>query len=140
MKKISLIIPALILLSLVVLLWPKKQACFNNHCFKVEIAKTSTQRSRGLMFRKSLDEDKGMLFVYDKEGEYSFWMKSTLIPLDIIWFNKDKEIVFISKDTQPCIEDECQPIYPNTNAQYVLEINSGLTDKLNMNIGDKLDF
>ena len=58
----------------------------------------------GLMFRENMDSDRGMLFIFEKEGEYPFWMKNTLIPLDIIWINKDKEVVFISENAQPCEE------------------------------------
>lgn len=92
------------------------------------------------MFRKNLDSDKGMLFVFENEGEHPFWMKNTLILLDIIWLNKDKEVVFISKNTKLCAADFCPIINPNKKAQYILELNAGMADKIGLNVGDKFFF
>ena len=114
--------------------------CFEGHCFGVELAQTVDQRAKGLMFRKRLDPDKGMLFVYETEGEYSFWMKNTLIPLDIIWINKDKQVAFIGKDIQPCKSERCPSLSPNVRAKYVLELNAGITEKIGLGVGDKLEF
>lgn len=113
------------------------RACFNNHCFIVELAKTPKEREQGLMFRDKLETNRGMLFIYPQEGKYDFWMKNTLIPLDIIWIDKDQKVVSIAKDAQPCLEDDCSAISPFSNAQYVLEINGGLADKLGITIGQK---
>ena len=63
------------------------QLCFENNCFEVELALTLIEKGRGLMYREYLEENKGMLFVFDKEEKRSFWMKNTFIPLDIIWLN-----------------------------------------------------
>jgi len=121
------------------------QVCFKEHCFFVELAKTEEARAQGLMFRKSLDKDQGMLFIFNQEGIYPFWMKNTLIPLDIIWLNKDSKVVFISKSTQPCLSAQagaksfCPGINPEVNAQFVLEINAGVSDELGLNVGDGLD-
>lgn len=115
--------------------------CFKNNCFAVEIAETNLERSHGLMFREKLDLDKGMLFVFEEEGEHSFWMKNTLIPLDIIWINKAKEVVFISGNSQPCQEEyACPSINPGKNAKYVLEINAGVAEKIGLKVGDKICF
>lgn len=123
--------------------------CFTNNCFDVEIAKTPAQRERGLMFRNHLDKDQGMLFVFNKEGNYPFWMKDTLINLDIIWFNRNWEIVFIKENALPCLpaealvkegEQTCPIIDPSQNAKYVLEINRGLARVINLKIGDKAYF
>jgi uncharacterized membrane protein (UPF0127 family) len=92
------------------------------------------------MFRGKLDLNKGMFFIFENEGEYSFWMKNTLINLDIIWINKDKEVVFISKNTQPCSSDSCLTFNSDKKAQYVLELNGGVTDKIGLNVGDKVIF
>ena len=56
------------------------------------------------MFRESLNENSGMLFIFPKEDFHNFWMKNTLIPLDIIWINSAKEIVFIENNAQPCLK------------------------------------
>ena len=119
----------------------EKQAkvCFKDNCFEAEIAKTIKEKKTGLMFRKELDLDKGMFFVYDKQDIYSFWMKNVLIPLDIIWINENKEIVFIKENALPCKEKSCFFIKPDKQAKYILEINSGISKKIGLKIGDKLD-
>lgn len=125
--------------------YAQPQVCFKEHCFFVELAKTEEARAQGFMFRKSLDKDKGMLFIFNQEGVYPFWMKNTIIPLDIIWLSKDSKIVFISKSAQPCLpaqadtKSSCTGINPEVNAQYVLEINAGVSDELGLNVGDGLD-
>jgi hypothetical protein len=108
--------------------------------FLMDIAKTSEERNLGLMYKESLDSNKGMIFIYNKEKKYSFWMKNTMIPLDIIWLNKSKNVVYISKNTQPCKQNDCPSIKPNRRAIYVLEINANLSDKLGLNIGDLIEF
>lgn len=115
------------------------QVCIKDRCFSVEIAANQSQREYGLMNREHLDPDKGMLFVYEKEGYYSFWMKNTLIPLDIIWINSSQDIVCIERNAQPCTSDFCPLIDPRTTASYVLEINGGLCDKYGINVGDKVN-
>ena len=118
----------------------QSQVCFKDNCFTVESAITAQERTQGLMFREKLDSDKGMLFIFENEREYSFWMKNILIHLDIIWINKDKEVVFISKNAQPCKSDSCPTINPDKKAQYVLELNGGITDKIGLEVGDKIVF
>jgi len=115
--------------------------CFENDCFSVEIADNSEEMSRGLMFREKMDADKGMLFIFEKEGEYPFWMKNTLIPLDIIWINENKEVVLITENAQPCQKDHfCPSFKPSETAKYVLEINGGISEKIGLKIGDKANF
>ncbi|MFH1462538.1 MAG: DUF192 domain-containing protein [bacterium] len=117
----------------------RNKVCFKNHCFSVELAVTPQERSKGLMFRESLGEKEGMLFVYEKKGEYSFWMKNTLIPLDIIWMNEEKEVVFISENNEPCKEDPCSSIKTPERAKYVLEIKGGFSKEIGLTVGDKLE-
>lgn len=120
------------------LFFPKKisQACFGSNCFSVELATTNAQREKGLMNRPNLDKKLGMLFVFDKEDIYPFWMKNTLIPLDIIWIDKDYKIVFVAENVQPCKTETCLTIDPKTKAKYALEINGGLTKEFNIKSGD----
>jgi len=118
----------------------QKQVCFKENCFSVELADSLYEHSRGLMFRKQLNLDKGMLFIFKEENKHSFWMKNTLIPLDIIWINKDKKVVFISRNAQPCKKDACPLIPPDKKAQYVLELNGGISDKIGLKVGDKIIF
>ncbi len=116
-----------------------ERVCFKSRCFSVEVAATPEQRSEGLMFRKRLPQDYGMLFVFETEALYGFWMKDTLIPLDIIWIDKDHEVVFIAADAQPCREESCPPLYPDREARYVLEVNAGMSRSLNLAVGDRVD-
>jgi len=117
-----------------------KLVCANEYCFTVEIADEPEERSRGLMDRKSLDSGKGMLFIFGQESKYYFWMKNTLVPLDIIWLNSNKEVIYIEKNVQPCQNDPCPTYGPDKEAKYVLEINAGQSDRANIQIGTKLSF
>ncbi|MEW5907798.1 MAG: DUF192 domain-containing protein [Patescibacteria group bacterium] len=110
--------------------------CFNNNiCVKSEIAETAMDQARGLMFRKELKENYGMLFTFDKEDYYPFWMKNTFLPLDIIWINNNFKIVDIQK-ALPCKEQSCATYHPVGPARYVLETNSGFAQKNNIKIED----
>jgi len=110
--------------------------CFREHCFSVEIAKTKLSQAKGLMFRRELDENKGMLFVFNKESLRSFWMKNTLIPLDIIWLSQDFVVVDVLT-AEPCRSENCSSYSPSGSAQYVLEINAGLAKKYSIGQGLK---
>jgi len=116
-----------------------KEVCINERCFDVEIVDSDEKRQRGLMFRKSLEDDSGMLFIFDKEEIYPFWMKNTLIALDIIWIDSDLEVVYIAKAV-PCITEECESYIPAEKAKYVLEVNSGVSEERNIGIGDRVRF
>jgi uncharacterized protein len=113
--------------------------CIRAACFYVEVADTPMEESLGLMYRKSLDADKGMLFVFDSEEIHAFWMKNTLIPLDMIWMDSSRNIVYIYRNAQPCGEGLCPAISPNRNAKYVLEVNSGTCEKYGFSVGDKAE-
>ncbi len=119
--------------------------CINGNCFDVELAETYFERTKGLMFRKKLADDSGMLFIFNKEGIYPFWMKNTLIPLDIIWIKENPstgsgQVVFINENNQPCKTFFCPSIKPAQPAKYVLEINAGISQKLGFQIGDEVSF
>lgn len=115
------------------------RVCFKEYCFDVELAQNSIEKTKGLMFRKTLEENKGMLFLFDKSARYSFWMQNTFIPLDIIWLDKDKKVVFISENNQPCKWYYCPSIKPTADARYVLEVNGGIINKIGLKIGDELN-
>jgi len=108
--------------------------------FEVELAQTPEEQQKGLMYREFLDKDKGMLFIYSQERLLPFWMKNTLIPLDIIYIGADKKIVNIITNAQPCQKDPC-PAYASLEpAQYVLEINGGLAESLGIKEGMEANF
>lgn len=120
--------------------------CIEKNCFSVELAKTEAQREKGLMYRNALDKNKGMLFIFDKEGIYPFWMKNTLIPLDIIWINGNSKVVFISQNVQPCLPAGqagksliCSSIIPSAKAKCVLEINAGISKESGLKPGDVVE-
>jgi len=115
------------------------QVCIKNNCFAVELAKTDGERQKGLSNRTSLDKNTGMLFIFPEIGIYNFWMKDTLIPLDIIWINENK-IVYIERNAQPCLETFCPIFNPNQTANYVLEINGNLTTEYNISEADIVYF
>lgn len=116
------------------------KVCFENKCFDIEIVNTSEEREKGLMNRENLDLEKGMLFVFEKEGEYNFWMKNVLISLDIIWIDESKEIVFIKNNAEPCRTELCESFNPDKKAEYVLEVNGGMMEEMGIKIGDEVEF
>jgi len=105
--------------------------------FQAEIATTPAKRSQGLSGRKDLCESCAMLFVFNEKGMHSFWMKKMKFNLDIIWIDKN-EIVYIVKKVSK--KKEFEIIKPEHEADKILEINAGLTDKLGIKIGDKVKF
>ena len=142
MNKNVIILSIIVLSITIIFLWNSSyngKVCFKKNCFNVEIVKSSSDLQKGLMFRQVLEKDSGMLFVFPEESIHPFWMKNTSIPLDIIWINSSKNVVYISKNSQPCL-DSCKFIMPDKDAKYVLEINFGITDEIRLKIGDKLEF
>jgi len=107
---------------------------------RAELALTPEERAQGLMFRQNIEFDQGMLFVFDREGIYSFWMKNMLIPLDLIWLDKEKRVVHIERDVPPCAEEPCPTYSPKIPALYVLEIKAGSFEKRGLKMFDRLDF
>lgn len=111
--------------------------------YRVEIAKDDISRERGLGGRESVASDAGMLFVFDTPGEYGFWMKDTLVPLDMIWISSNKTIVHIEKDVQPSSYPAVYTNDLNTDdgldaALYVLEVASGEVEKNHFQVGEKV--
>ncbi|SHF49309.1 hypothetical protein SAMN05444483_101322 [Salegentibacter echinorum] len=103
----------------------------------IEIADDNYERQTGLMYRDSMEEEQGMLFIYDKAAPRSFFMKNTYIPLDIIYFGADSTAVSLQENAKP--EDETS-LPSEKPAQFILEINAGLAKEWNFEVGDKIDF
>ena len=103
--------------------------------FTVELALTPQDQSRGLMFRDSMPRMAGMLFVYDEEQEVAFWMRNTLIPLDMIFVDQAGTVVRVHDEAVPGDET---PIPSGAPTTAVLEINGGLADRLGIEAGDVL--
>ncbi len=103
----------------------------------IEVANNENERMLGLMFRKSMDESNGMLFIFPVQEEQSFWMKNTYISLDIIYVNDKKEIVKIYKNTTP---KSTASLRSYKEAIYVVETVAGFTDKYDIKEGDLIKF
>jgi len=119
---------------------PSEQICFANGCIYIEIAQTPEERRKGLQARKYLGKDKGMLFIFSESQKYSFWMKDTLIPLDIVWIDDQKRIVTVMSNVLPCKTEQCPVYAPDKSALYVLEINTGSASELSLKVGDQAVF
>ncbi len=104
----------------------------------VEIADDKQERTKGLMLRTELDENSGMLFVFDEENYQTFWMKNTLIPLDMVFIGKDMKIVGI-KNAVPCKQDPCTLYKSARPAKYVLEVNGNFTSRNSIIVGNKAE-
>jgi len=118
---------------------PKDLVCYEGYCFEVELALTQFEQASGLSDRHSLEPDRGMLFVFQMEGIYQFWMKDTYINLDIIWIDSNNQVIFIKDNAEPCTPDECPTINPAQIAKYVLEINGGMAESIGLEKGDIVD-
>ena len=115
----------------------------NGRAIRAEIATNPADQEHGLMFRSSLPPDRGMLFVFRQSGRYPFWMYHTLIPLDIVWMDTSRRVVFISAGTPPCPSEKTQdcPNYGGgEESQYVLELAAGQAAANGLKSGDRLQF
>ena len=101
---------------------------------KTEIARTSEEKSRGLMFRTELADGEGMLFVFERDDFLSFWMKDTLIPLSIAFILTDGRITEI-RDMEP---GNLNPVRSNRSVRYALEVPQGWFSRVNIVVGDRL--
>ena len=104
---------------------------------EIEIADTEMDRQRGLMWRRSMEEQQGMLFIMEQLKMQNFWMLNTYIALDIIFLDADLNIVTIQKNTQPQTLDPVRSFKP---AKYVVEVIAGYADKHGLAIGDKITY
>ncbi len=105
------------------------------HVFHIEVAKTPEQQTVGLMFRKAVPPDGGMLFDWGEPRESQMWMRNTLVPLDMVFINQDGTIRSIAEDTVPeslAIIDSRGPV------RATLELAGGITERLDIRVGDKV--
>ncbi|HYW02060.1 MAG TPA: M6 family metalloprotease domain-containing protein [Candidatus Acidoferrum sp.] len=106
----------------------------------VEIAKTMSAQERGLSGRPSLPIDHGMLFVFDHQDYWTFWMIDMKFPLDIIWFNSAHQVVYFVQNLPPCTPDNCPDYTPDSAAMYVLEVNAGFVAAHHITLGTNFTF
>jgi uncharacterized membrane protein (UPF0127 family) len=107
------------------------------HVVKVELARTDAERARGLMHRTELAPDAGMLFLFDETSEHAFWMKNTLIPLDMIFIGDDGRIVGVVARAVP---GDLSPRAAGGPSRYVLEVNGGWAAAHGVAAGDRVRF
>ena len=105
--------------------------------FSLEIADTKEKRKKGLMHRDFLEQNHGMLFVFEETDLHTFWMKNTLIPLKIIWIAEDLQVVDI-QNAYPCKKAPCRVYEPKAKAKFVLEVN--VTALENLKVGDSIEY
>jgi len=105
--------------------------------FDIEFARTAYETETGLMYRNAMQNNQGMLFIFEEASPRFFYMKNTRFALDIIYLSEDKSIVSFHKKAQPFKENT---LPSEQAAKYVLEINGGLIDELGLALGDQLEF
>ncbi|HEY9132158.1 MAG TPA: DUF192 domain-containing protein [Dyella sp.] len=110
----------------------------HGHQFSTELALDDASREHGLMDRTKLAADHSMLFVFPDADLRGFWMKNTLIPLDILFFDKNRKLLSISPNVPPCKADPCQTYMSDGDAQYVLELAGGTAKASGIQVGDEL--
>ena len=109
--------------------------------YMVEVAVDEESRARGLMFRDSLPEGHGMLFIHEQQAPQAYWMKNTRIALDILYFDADRKLVSQQRDVPPCsMGDRCPPYPSKAPARYVLELNAGQAQALGLADGAVMTF
>ena len=107
------------------------------HAFRVELAGTAEEQARGLMFRTAMGADEGMIFPMEPPRDASFWMKNTVLPLDIIFIGTDRRILNIAANTVPYSE---RAVLSDGLTSAVLELNAGRAAQLGLERGDKVDW
>ena len=117
------------------------RVCFEKNCVNVEVVSTPEAMRKGLQGQTTLGANAGMLFVFAKPDRQLFWMKETLIPLDIIWMNQERRIVHIRPNAQPCRAEPCETFGSvSRDAIYVLEVNAGYCAKHGLKKGNQAEF
>jgi uncharacterized membrane protein (UPF0127 family) len=106
-----------------------------------DIAATDEQRTNGLSVKDRLDENEAMLFVFDYEALHTFWMKNMKFPIDIIWIDSDKTVVYIEHNVEPCSSDIFCPVFrPDHDSLYVLETIGGFAERHDIVKGTIVEF
>ena len=116
------------------------QTTIRGQTILLEVARTPEEQSTGLMYRTNLAADRGMLFVFAPARPVGFWMKNTLIPLDMV-FVSNGVVKYISKQVPPCKADPCPSYGPESKTAIdgVIELRSGRATELRLNVGDRLE-
>jgi len=109
--------------------------CFQNKCIDAEVRSTSAGRIIGLLNYSYLEDERGMLFVFDKPGRHRLWMKDMKFPVDMVWIDSQMNIVEIVKNVQPCYDIDC-PRYGGTyDSLYAVEVRDGFCEEFDVTVG-----
>jgi uncharacterized protein len=144
MKKISLLILLTFVLVTTVIFTRNQthqkttEIKIGNNVVHATVANTPLKQAKGLMFVENMPRNEGMLFVFERESPHIFWMKNTLISLDIIWINSEKRIIDI-QTANPCVKDPCQQYAPKEDSLYVLEVNANWAKTHGVKTGDYVE-
>ena len=106
--------------------------------FIAEIADTPERLQRGYMFRREVGKEDAMIFVFPETGLHPFWMKNTLVPLDMIWLDEERTVIHIEPSAPPCKTDPCPTYGPPRKSRYVLEVRGGSAAREELKVGDHL--
>lgn len=109
---------------------------FGNKTIAVEEVKSLRDKQKGLSGRESIADNRGMLFIYDEAGKHCFWMKDMKFPIDILWLDESKQVVYIAAHVPP--ESFPDSFCPPEDAKYVLEVKAGLSDQAGVDVGSQL--
>jgi len=112
----------------------------DGYAVHVELATDDQTRAQGLMYRDRLRDHTGMLFFFSEMSVHGFWMKNTLIPLDILWIDEGRRVVHARYDVPPCQADPCPSYDPGVSAKYVLEVAGGVARSHGLTQGSQLRF
>lgn len=104
---------------------------------RAEVADTTPKRIEGLMSKKVLPEDEGMLFIFNSEGHHGIWMMNMSFSIDILWIDENLRVVDIAESAQPC-KFNCPVYLPDEKSLYVLEVSSGFIKENNIQLGDSV--
>jgi len=110
----------------------------HGRAFVAEIADTPELWQRGYMFRKEVRDDEAMIFVFPEAGFHPFWMKNTLVPLDMIWMDDAFTVIHLQIAAPPCAADPCPSYGPLRKARYVLEVRGGAAAHEGLKVGDRM--
>ena len=134
---IIVLILAFVIAAAIYILWPQLQphatVRIGDTVFAAKVAKTQAEREKGLSDTKGLRENQALLFVYERDGMWPIWMKDMKYPIDIVWLDKDKKVVYIVKNAPP--ESYPETFTPKQEARYILEMSAGTVEKKSIVIG-----
>jgi uncharacterized membrane protein (UPF0127 family) len=107
---------------------------------QAEVMVDDHDRAMGLMFRPSLPDDRGLLFVFEQADFHGIWMKNCRFPIDILWLDEERRVVHLEQGVPPCRADPCPVYEPLRRARYVVELNAGQARREGAHVGTRLSF